>query len=379
MIKKIMYFILVIAIGIAVYYVDYNNKQYQHTLSILNNALEEKNYVDVAKIFGGLFDSQSIVDYKNDGDKLDLVIYPSTSLSQYDFGDEKKEDIHYTYQKSYGLYLYDANFDLASYLDESLGANVNYSGIKFLSETKEYNFYFIVDSSMNNSYYKKNPDDFTEALLNSSRDYVTTYETLGFMSISFNETMITEIVDELDGNITKIQIMDAKGNSVHEANVELDFTEQFFTDCGQMINNYNDYLVELKAAGSDKSKVKDINARFEIEYQQWLNDFEALNKPTYMYGFDEEYLNPKSLKKQTIGTLAIYMAITFAVYFLLFHRKLIKKLIFIIIRKPLPEDEDDDSPIDDDYSIEDDMIDVDAGKSEEQEIENNEEIQENKE
>ena len=377
MVKKIMYFILVIAIGIAVYYVDYNNKQYQYTLSVLNTALEEKNYVDVARIFGGLFDGKSIVDHEKDGDKLDLVIYPSTSLSQYDFGDEKTEDIHYTYEKSYGVYLYDIKFDLASYLDESIGANVNYSGIKFISGEKEYDFYFIVNSSMNNSYYKKSPNDFTEALLNGSKDYVTTFETLGFISIQFTECMIEEIVDELDGEIKKIQIMDAKGQMVHETEISLSFTEQFFNDCGEMISKYDDYLLKLKSAGNDKKKIKELQEQFDEEYNVWLEDFDKLNNPTYTYSFEEEYLRPSSLKKQTIGTLAIYLAITFAIYILLFHKKLIKKLIFLIIRKPLPEDEDDDSLIEDEYSIEDDMIDVDAGK--EKELENNEEIQENKE
>lgn len=377
MIKKIMYFILVIAIGIAVYYVDYNNKQYQHVLNILNTKLEEKNYVDVARIFGGLFDGNSLVDYKNDGDKLDLVVYPSTALSQFDFGDDKKEDIHFTYEKSYAVYLYDINFDLASYVDESLGTSVNYSGIKFISNDNEYNYYFIVNSTMNNAFYKKSPNDFTEALLNSSRDYVTTFENIGFMSINFTECMIEELVDELDGDIEKIQIMDSKGESIYETELNFNFNEQFFKDCNEMILKYDEYLLKLKAFENDKKKSEELRSNFEKDYAVWLEEYKNFNQPTYTYSFDEEYLNPKSLRTKTYGTMAIYTSIAIVLYFLLLERKLVKKLIFKILRKPL-EDEDDDI-LEDDYSIEDDMIDVDNGKSETEEIENNEEIQKNKE
>lgn len=366
MIKKIMYFILVIAIGIAVYYVDYTNNQYKYTLGLVEEALQKENYVDVAKIFGGLFDSKSIVNYENDNnDKIDLVVYPSTTLSQVNFGEDATPDVYARYEKSYNFYLYKNKYDLATYTDEEKGANVNNSGIKFYSNENEYMYYFIVNSEMNPMYYKENPFNFTEALLNDDRDYVTTFETVGFISISFTQIMLEEIVKQLGGNITKVEVVDAKGNSVIQQNIKLDFTDTFFVDCDDMIKRYDEVLAEVKKYENDEAKQEEISKNFEKEYNKWIEEFEKKNHPTYTFGFDEEYLNPKSLRKKSIGALAIYLAITFVLYFIFFHRKLIKKLIYKIIGKHMEEEEDEEF-IDDDYSIEDDMIDVDEGKVTEQ-------------
>ena len=120
MVKKIMYLLIVIGLAIAVYYIDYNNKQYKYTEELLQDALEEDNYVDVARIFGGLFDAESLVDYKNDGKDFDFVLYPSMNLTSYDFGDEDKADIQYLYEKCYTAYLYKIDYDLSTYYDENI-------------------------------------------------------------------------------------------------------------------------------------------------------------------------------------------------------------------------------------------------------------------
>jgi hypothetical protein len=357
MIKKIIYLMLATFIGLGVGYIEYQNEQTQHTLKLVEEALNDEEYVDIAKIFGGLFDSESIVDFKNDNvDNVELVIFPGTTEVYASYGDEHNPTEYRAFEKSYNFYLFKNNFDLASSKDDK-GNNINHSGIRFISGDKAFNYYFVANENVNAVMYEDDPDDVLEATLYNDRDYLTIFENVKFMSISFTETMIKGIVDELNGSIEKIQIISSYDKVVYEYQNDFAFEEKFFLDCGSMIEQYDSALKAYDNAKTDAERAE-IQKEFNENYNSWIEDFNNMNHPTYTFGFDKEHLTPPNLVKSVAIAVGIYLLCAILLYILFFHRKMIKRLFCKIFGITIAEEQDDDY---DDVPIEEDMIDVDAG------------------
>ena len=357
MIKKIIYLMLATFIGLGVGYIEYQNEQTQHTLKLVNEALENKEYVDIAKIFGGLFDSESILDYKNDAqDIVDLVIYPGTKEVYASYGKENDPTEFRAFEKSYNFYLFNNNYDLASLKDDK-GNVINNSGIRFVSGDKSFDYYFVANENVNSNMYDEYPKDALEAPLYNDRDYLTIYNNVKFMSISFTETMINGIVDKLHGNIEKIQIVSSLNQVVYEYQNDFNFDEQFFIDCGSMIENYDAALKAYDNASTDGEK-NEIIEEFNKNYALWIEEFNNMNHPTYTFGFEKEYLTPPNLVKSVVVAVSIYLICAVLLYILFFHRKMIKKLFCKIFGITIAEEQED---VYDEVPIEEDMIDVDAG------------------
>ena len=201
--KKILYIGIAIVIGIFVYIIGYQSNQYNHLTNVVNDAISSSNYADVAKVFGGCFDTNSIVD--DDTDDLDLVVYPATSLIDQKYYQGENEVRYLKYEAAYYFYIFKSSFSYSNKTSSS-GAVSNETGFVFYSGQNEYHYHFVVSDSVNSTEYVETPTSPKELTLNNSRDYTNSQSTWYFMTITITETMLDDIVKELNGNIDSFAI-----------------------------------------------------------------------------------------------------------------------------------------------------------------------------
>ena len=73
----------------------------------------------------------------------------SENNTKIEYGDENDPDVFTKFERSYNFYLFNIEYDIETYGDAVEGTSVNKSGIKFKSNDKEFNYYFVVDKELN--------------------------------------------------------------------------------------------------------------------------------------------------------------------------------------------------------------------------------------
>ena len=87
MFKKIIYVVVAVFFGIAIFYINYATDQSAYKVDLIKNAIENEEYEIVPRLFGGLFDSESII--ADSSDKFELKIYPGTERQVVEYEDDK--------------------------------------------------------------------------------------------------------------------------------------------------------------------------------------------------------------------------------------------------------------------------------------------------
>ncbi|MDE7213878.1 MAG: hypothetical protein K2N42_04805 [Anaeroplasmataceae bacterium] len=342
--KKILYFGIAIVIGILVYIIGYSSNQMNHLEGIVKNAIASEEYYKVPMVWGGCFDSKSIAD--NNSDKLDLMIYPATSQTEVTYGDEENSSRFLEFERAYYVYIFNAKFSVDTATDGT--SSFNKTAIEFASNdagSSSYDYYFIVNETVNSSQYIKEPTSAEEALLNNEREVSNTNSTWNFMRITFTETMLKQISKEINGGIHKLSVKDCDGSVVYSIDINLDFSQDFFkaTMIDEVITKYNKYLDDYMAAEGDSSKLKEINSTWGKEFEDWKAEFKE-NSPTtgYVIGYERDVVTPSKLVWQTVGMMALYVLVIALFYILLFHFGAVKR---IFSRENYKDYSSDDSQI----------------------------------
>lgn len=310
--KKAFYILLSLFSAFVVYCVAYAEYDYNFRLNMINEALENKEYYKIAGIYETFYDSKSKVE--DVSDKTDFYIYPSTFQTAIQYSDGIN---HIDYEKSYSFYFFNNNFQLNTVNKK------NASAIRFITNSGYYDYYFIVNTGINKEILISEPATIEEALINTGRDYPVNNNELGFINISFSETMlegITKLANgkEGSGEINKIQIIDSVGQIVLEHNILFDFNDEFFIDNAEIISYFNDAYNRYKDAKDEVEKTK-IKAEFETKLDEWTNEFKGLNHPSYKLGLDESDLTSKKVQKKTSVIMIIFVIIDVLGYILFFH------------------------------------------------------------
>ena len=104
-IKKIIFLVVIFVLGIFIMYASYTANKFENIYSIVEPAINDKNYEEVIKTFGGIFDTKPIV--KSDNEKVDIRVYNGTSTLDLTYGEKRSM----TYEQTYYIYMFDINFD----------------------------------------------------------------------------------------------------------------------------------------------------------------------------------------------------------------------------------------------------------------------------
>lgn len=318
--KKVLYFGFAVIIGIVIALVGYSSNQYNHISGLVTSAVNEKRYEDVPRVFGGCFDTKSII--TEDVDTLDIVIYPGTSLTNTSYTVSETKETYMVYEEAYYLYIFSPKF---SFVNETGSDNKlqNKTAIRFNSGDKYYDYPFVATSSINSSEYVEKPSSIKETIMNTSRDLTTTQSNWNFMTLTLTKTMMQFIKESNGAETSSISILDNTGEEVFSTDASLDFSQQFFTDIDDLIVNYNIYL---DAYQKDKNDSEAVNV-FNKFYDEWYKEFEANTATTgYTFRYDDSELSPTSLIWQTVGMEALFVVVVILLYILLFHFAGLKRI-----------------------------------------------------
>ncbi len=322
--KKVLYLGIAIILGFMVYIISYNSNQMNHLESLVKNAIASEKFYEVPMVWDGCFDKKSIIE--NNSEEMDIVLYPATSQTDISYGPEDNTSRFVKYEKAYYLYIFNTKFSLESVKTDS-EKSYNQSGIEFSNGTNKYNYYFVVDDKINSSSYVASPTTKEEVMLKGSRDVTNTNPVWNFMRVTFTETMLNQITQELDGKIETISIKDSEGKSRYSSKVDMSFSQAFFTDVKDLFDNYNVYLESYVEADGNKDKINEAQEKFNTFYNPWYDDFVSKTEQTgYTFRFDNDVLTPSKLTWQTLGVLALYIVVVAILYVLLFHFKAIRKI-----------------------------------------------------
>lgn len=319
--KKFFYLLIVFILGVFVAFVSYNSNKYQHIYDLVDTAIKEEKYEEIAKIFGGCCDTKPQVLEKND--KLDLAIYNGTSILDLTYGDKRT----YAYEETYYIYFFDMKFDY-----QTFDGTDNATSIIFTSDNgMTYKYPLVVSESTNSEYLEKEEMTKDNAILKSPRNVVSNVDTWDFMFVNVSKSMVEAISKQLDnGEISGLAIIDNKGNPVVEIDVDFDFSQKFFNDIDELMVEYNKRLT----AYEKNENVKEAEKAFNQFYEPWHEEFEANKETTgYSFPYDTDYLVPSKVLWKTIGELGIYAAIMFGFYVLFFHFTQIKNFFENIFSK----------------------------------------------
>ena len=197
--KKIIYLVIIFLLGIFVTYISYNSNKYQNIYDMVETSINEEKYEEVAKTFGGCCDTNAIAKVKND--KVDVVVFNGTSISDLTYGDERS----YSYEPTYYIYLFNVNYGYGI-----LDGTKNDASIVFKGENGQtYKYPFTLNSYVNTELIEK--ENFTKetALFNSTRDVTANMETWNFMFVNVTKPMAEYISGYLgNSKITGFSLTD---------------------------------------------------------------------------------------------------------------------------------------------------------------------------
>lgn len=321
-ILKVVYFMFAAILALVVYLFTYNSAGYDHVKALSDAAISEKNYSDLGKIFGGCLDTRSIIE--DTSDYLDMVIYPSSTLTSVSYTENEESKSFNKYEDSYYIYIINPTFD---YDDVSVNGNViNKTAIRFESDTNSYDYYLKITDSINSEIYVESPSTLNEAVMKNNRDYTVDYASWNFFKIVITESMLNAMNI---GEVKSVSIIDSDGENIYTISADMNFTQEYFTFVEPLTIEYNKYLsvVEL----DDEEKLAAADEIFNLFYfgENGNDGFESLvnNSEFYSFRYTDDYLQPSSLIWRSIGMVLFFAVAVMLLYALLFHFKQLKALI----------------------------------------------------
>lgn len=342
-ILKVVYVTVSAVLCFILYIGFYNTYTSDYIIELTSNAVKEKDYETIAKIFNVTFDLNSVVT-EQPSDKVHIEVLPS--ISRMDVNTYKEEtdsdgnktytaSANYLFEYNYSFYLYEPTFTTKNQVD---GDKIfNKTGIKFYNDNNDSFIYYFrntKDVHEENS-YEAYPKTLSDALLKSSREQLYTNELIGVSFATINESTINFIESDYLNNqaITKYTVVDSNGNEVFTPTaINLDFSQAFFneTEIVEFKAKYN-AVIEAQKESTEAADAK--YAEFEKWYYGENEDgvfytfYETEAHPSYMHQFDESALKPASIIWKTIGILALFLLAVVILYILLFHFRFIKRIV----------------------------------------------------
>lgn len=284
---KVLYISLAVVLTIVVFVFNYQSTTITQIKDALNGFVNREEYYNVARMCGGLYDSNPIISIQNDDkfdnryankmegviefynneireskdpektinkstiiedNKFDMVVYAGTkdvTNTYYNTGDEgnlEKAKYH-KYDFTYYIYLFDVDFAISDGSAQIKGkkTKTNNAGIRFYAGEEKFDYYAVIDSDYyhlvgkdesDNPIYKTNylskPENLQDMFIYGQRNMFESYDKWGFYDFSISQDSINAVNKELGGNddnkvITSFSILDRDGKEVENSKVDFSF------------------------------------------------------------------------------------------------------------------------------------------------------------
>lgn len=321
MFKKILYVIVSVFFGVAIYYINYTSDQTEYKLEIVENAIKNEEYETIPRLFGGVFDKNSIVN--DNSDEFDLRVYPGTDRQIVEYEDKDYVDHKYeNFENAYYFYLFNASFDMTNITNEK--NTVNNASFRFYSGVNKYDYHLNLSKSVNNDIFVNNPKNVSDSVLKGYRNLIEQHDEYSMLHQSFTETMINEIESILGGDIEAYALVDNEGNEIYKQAINLEFENAFFNDVAEMVSKTDKFFKDYDSQSDKKLKEK-IVEEYDAFYNEWLKSFNSDEHPDYLFRFTADELVPDDLRFRSIWPLIGYIFGALLLYICLFHNKPIRK------------------------------------------------------
>ena len=332
---KVLYISLAVVLTIVVFIFNYQSTTITQIKDALNGFVNREEYYNVARMCGGLYDSNPIISIQNDDkfdnryankmedtidfynteinpgspksinkstiiedNKFDMVVYAGTkdvTNTYYNTGDEgnlEKAKYH-KYDFTYYIYLFDVDFAIADKYQSRAGEKkktVNDTAIRFYAGDETYDYFAVIDSDYYHSVglpegaapktnYLSKPENLHDMFIYGQRNMFESYDKWGFYDFSISQDSINAVNKELGGSddnkvITSFSILDRDGKEVENSKVDFRFAfdEEFFQeDYAKII--YKAYERYNEVADNDESTDEAIDAA-EVEFKDEAKRFD---------------------------------------------------------------------------------------------------------
>lgn len=282
MIKKILFFTITIVVGVVLAYTTYYSSYVNHVYDIVETALKEERYEDVARMFTSYFDAESKVQ-RVDSEEGFILVYPSILQTTKTSTDGKS----YTgFEKGYSVYGFSLKDTSFADITVSKDTTKNDSGIIYNGrDSQSYSYPFVVKTG-------DNPYDLT-----------STISSLKCVEANIGEKDINE---KLGGSITSISLLNSNGETIINASgLNLDLSEEFFTYADELIAKHDEC-----APTNDKDT-------FNPFFEEWKTRYLAANENYKMF-YSTSDIKPTSLLWKTVGIMVMYVAVCVLIGLLIF-------------------------------------------------------------
>ena len=321
---KVLYIGVAIITAMLVYFAGYNVTAFNYIDGMTSKAINDKNYVEVAKVHGGCFETNNLVkeDAKLNKNNYEMAVFKSGTLITEDCYVEDKTVKENKYDYSYYIYLFGLTEDNTSDQTDGSTTVINKTAFNFIGTEATYTYYFKVSSSYNNTYYVEKPGTIGAALLGDQRDLFENYTNWGFINLTLTETLL----DAMNiGDVKQIQVTNTAGVVVYEQDINLDFNKEegFFNEITPLVDKYNDYIKNVTgdATNDDIQKAEKAFNEFYVEFEK-----EFLSKESNSFRYEDKILQPSWIVWKTIGILCLYALGVVVLYILLFNFTTVKKI-----------------------------------------------------
>lgn len=280
MLKKVLFFSIAIILGVVLAYTTYYSYYVNNLYDMIDSAIAEERYEDVARMFTAYFDSDSSIE-KIENENGFVYVYPS--ILQTTKKDTEGND-YISFEKGYSFYSFKIKEEVFTNVTVSSGTTKNDSGMVFSSGEASYEYPFVV----------------TEG--DSPYNLATTITSLSCVEVHIGESIINE---KLGGEITSFSLLgNEKQPILVYDNVNLDFSERFFEYADDFVENY-----DLYAPSNDSEN-------FEKFFTPWKEEYSK--NETFRISYSQKELKPTSVVWKTVGIMAMYLVVCALVGLLIF-------------------------------------------------------------
>ena len=340
-ILKVIYFAFAFFIAIISYMVTYQGNIYDVLNDRAQGYIEDENYDQLGRMFGGIFNSDERIDgsldqYQNE--KVRIQLYEGTTEANYTYYVKDKDDkgkeielakAYHAYDKAYYLYLFDVEFETSN-VEGSDKKLTNKTAITFYNEEgKSYDYLLTNTSSINQDSFRGTPRDKYESVLNGSRDLNSFAKNWGFYSVIIDETLVEAVQAKLnpESKLVGFNIKNNDGKLVYNDTISFNFDFEataestFYTDTQVLYDAY-DKLMPLYDKHKNGEISKDEYKKAYDEFNKTIEPFDKKLKeggfPSYLQSFTQKELVPGWVMWKTMGQVLLFVVLIFVVYLLLF-------------------------------------------------------------
>lgn len=329
--KKVLYIAVVIILGIVFFMMSYMSNYSAYQVDVVSNAIETKEYYKIPELFLDYIPMDKEPSSEIDNDTIDFVSYPVVGEIGFQYNkDEETTVTESSIEYAYYFYLFDINYTVGTQ-ETSAGQAVNKSAIRFINGESYYDYFLVVNSTVNSDVYKDYISSVAEYLFNSERDLVKVIDSWGFVPSVFSETAIEYIKSQIGGDITKIAFTDAFGEVKQTMDISLDFSEAFFTHSyiSEHKSQYNSVLNQIatESAAGNSDKAEELREELNGYLEDFISNFDENTKDTtFIVTPTQKDKLPNSIFWQSVGMLGLFLLAMIIIYVVIFHFNKLKQL-----------------------------------------------------